>query len=457
MAKPIIKQIIPFDADKGAEVDFSWSGQLAKNNRMIIYDGDTMTVVYDHTYNGPEAFYPLLHQIPPSQTSGLVNGKKYAVQIQVLGQNETTHNFYPISDFSDKYYFWCSKTPDFYLEGMQYDDPVLVEGSTLTVKLKYSQANGVAIDSYQFMLYNSVHELIDTSDVYRGPNSSFEYTYRTLDSNTVYYIRATGATVQGVPMTTQRSSDNADYSINVKYEVPSMYAMFYAEPNPIIGTVDYYTTIIDIEPDRPESDYIFDKGFIDLTKYPYSIRYSNNFTVPQDFTISLRMKHVHKTCDILKGETKGRTAWLLRSIFDQDQEVVRFKLIAYGNTSNYVIYSEPVDFTAHDVVVLHIRRANGIYGLYPFVTTSDVDVIKKEWFYSPRGANYYVFTGDTAKTRVFFEGGTDFAFIDDNSRAEDERKMYFGEKKLSNDEYVFCTRDSGQIEHMKTWFIKNKS
>lgn len=460
MAKPIIKQMTPFDATVGTFVSFIWTGALARNNRMIIYDADTMRVIYDHTYN--DAFYSLTHEIP-ARLDGLKNGKKYAVTIQVMGQSESdSHSFYPISDVSDKYYFWCSATPTFKLKGMQYDDPVLVESSTLLVELEYSHPNGVAIDTYQFFLYNSVHELIDSSDVFKGSSSAFRYTYRTLDSNSIYYLRATGSTVQGVAMDTRVELDGQeykDYAISVKYEEPSLYAMFYAEPNPIIGTVDYYTNIINIESDRPSTDYIFDNGFIDLTNYPYSVRYSDNFTIPKNFTISLKMKHAHKTCDILKGETNGKTAWLLQAIYDEDQEMLRFKLTAYGPTTNYIIYSEPLDYTAYDIVTLHIRRVNGIYGLYPFIIPSDIEVIKKQWFYSPRGSSYYTFSGDIPKTRSFFVSsseGEDFAFIDDNENAEHERQVYFGDKRISNDEYVFCTRDTGKIEHMKTWFVKNK-
>ena len=51
MAKPIIKEIEAFDASQETYVEFLWSGNAAYNNRMVIYDADTMLSVYDHTYS----------------------------------------------------------------------------------------------------------------------------------------------------------------------------------------------------------------------------------------------------------------------------------------------------------------------------------------------------------------------------------------------------------------------
>lgn len=443
MAKPIIKQIIPFDASEQAFVNFVWSGPMAYNNRLVVYNADTLRVVYDHTYD--QSFYTLTHEIPAGT---LANGIKYAVSVAVVDSEGVW------SDFSDKYYFWCSATPIFYLKDLSPTaDPFLVEGSTYLAELVYSQANNVAIDTYQFFLYNSVKELIDSSDLYRGENSPFRYMYRTLDSNTIYYLRATGSTVQGVPM------DTGYCAISVKYEDPSMYAMFYADPNLVIGTVDYRTNIIDIESDLPADKYHFENGYIDLTGSPNSVRYSNNFSIPQDATISIRMKHAHKTCDILKAGAHGKDAWLLQGILDKDNDVMRYKLTAYGHPTNYVIYSDPLDFDAYDIVTLHIRRKNGIYGLYVFVDESGVEIIKQQWFVSPKESDYYVFNDGSQKRLSYYMSDSenvDYAFIDDNRKAESQRQFHFSDKRISNEEYVFCTRDSGKIEHSTTWFVKSR-
>lgn len=437
MAKPIIKQITPFDATttESVFVDFVWTGFMAYNNRMIIYDANTMNVVYDHTYE--TNYYVLSHKIPTGPSSPLTNGKKYAVAIAVIDQNGAE------SDISDKQYFWVSKKPTFYFKDLSPDDPLRVEDSTYTAQLVYSQANNVAIDTYRFYLYNSVKEEIDASDVFKGMNSAFKYTYRTLDSNYVYYLRATGVTVQGVVM------DTGYLPISVQYEVPTFYSLFYATPNPVIGTVDYYSNIIDIESDLPSTDYRYDNGFIDLTVDPKSVRYSKNFKVPKDATISLRMKKAHKTCNILKGETDGKTAWMLRAIYDEDADIFRFRLTAYGNTSNYVLYSEPLDFNNYDIVTVHIRRVNGIYGLYTFITKSDVMVLKNQWFdFShtipfPIDSDYYFNNGTTRMGSYFVSGSSqiDYDFI--STKTINDR--------ISNDEYSFVYSGGSK----RTWFVTN--
>lgn len=388
MAKPIIKQLKTFDATVGSTAYFVWTGFMAYNNRMIIYDASTMNVVYDNTYD--ENHYTLDHAIPAKI---LTNGKKYAVSIAVLDINKTE------STFSDKYYFTVSKTPTFYLKDLSTSTTLSVQNASYTAELVYSQADNVAIDTYSFSLYNSVKERIFTSDVYKGAKSSFKCTFNALANNSVYYISATGSTVQGVTMSTGLCP------ISVNYQEPSFYSVFYTTPNPIIGTVDYTSNMIDIESDLPSKDYRFEDGFVDLTKEPNSVRYSKNFTIPKNFTLSVRMKNVHKTCNVLKAQKSGEDLWLLRAIYDEDTKVFRFKLIVYGNTSDYIIYSDSLDFTNYDIVTLHIRRINGIYGLYPFITKSSVVVIDNQWFVDETrriSNNNYTFIGDKAHAETWF-------------------------------------------------------
>ena len=49
MAKPYIQKITPFDADKDYEISLSWTGSRAHANRIIIYDNDSNSVLFDDT------------------------------------------------------------------------------------------------------------------------------------------------------------------------------------------------------------------------------------------------------------------------------------------------------------------------------------------------------------------------------------------------------------------------
>ena len=600
MAKPIIKPIEPFDAASNAFISFVWNGAMAYNNRIVVYNATTMNVVYDHTYSGN--YYKLNHEIPANT---LTNGLKYAVQISVIDRNGD------VSDFSDKYYFWVLESPTFYFEGLDPDNITLIESSSYVATLHYEQEDGVKISSYQFFLYNSTKELLDSSEIMK--DESLTYTYRTLETNTAYYLRATGYNAKNTPL------DTGFVPIAISYIKPSFYARMFATANPIIGTVDYWSNLIDIESDRPASEYSFEEGYIDLTnintsaqmtfsesnsllptmivdylnvygadkkayaintssvtvkgyseihkisiegKYkmvsepilslnsyvpgyfeyvdtcnltindniyrniiehnplralpndvydvleidntgtriinkrvgavtigsrtnPFStgvtrnkygrsmftayydigttatygtgclvcdalpintdtscaiitsngllalmwdttecyvtnlrtartwlsahpvfvlfplknpefiflesivlprmintdsIRYSKNFIIPADnATISLKMKYAFKTHEIMRVQTKDDVALTLSSMI-YDDNTLRFKLTVYGSTSNYVIYSDALWFTNYDIVTIHVRRKEGVYGLYVFVENQSPDPNRNYWF-----------------------------------------------------------------------------
>lgn len=602
MAKPIIRPIDSFDAASSTFINFVWNGAMAYNNRMVVFDATAMTTVYDHTYSGN--YYKLNHEIPANT---LTNGLKYAVQISVIDKNGD------ISDFSDKAYFWVMEKPIFYFEGLDPENITLVENSSYTATLHYEQEDGIKISSYQFFLYNSTKELLDSSELLK--DDSLTYTYRSLETNTAYYLRATGYNAKNVPL------DTGYTPIAVSYIRPSFYAKMFATANPVIGTVDYWSNIVNIESDRPAEEYTFEEGFIDLThgvssatmnftesnalypkmivnylnlsgsskrvftenapsitvkkyseiqkvsiegKYkmvrepvmslssyspgyfeyvdscdltinskvyeniidhnplralPYdvydvleientgartihkrvgaitinsssnpvstgttknkygrnmftayydigvtaaygtaclvcdampvnkdtscaiistsgllalmwdttecavtnlstartwlgshpvsvmyplknpeliilepvvlpkminmeSIRYSKNFIIPADnATISIKMRDAFKTHEVMRVQTENEVAFVLSSRIYDDKKL-RFKLTVYGPMSDYIIYSEPLTFQSYDIITVHVRRKEGVYGLYVFVEDQDPDPNKNYWFMS---------------------------------------------------------------------------
>ena len=111
MAKPIINKITSVDALQDYVVTMTYNGNQPYSNRLIVYDGNTMGVLYDETI---ESFL-LKHTIPANT---LINGRKYAVQVQFFDIDGIA------SALSDKYYFWTLETPLFYFEGVKNDDVI---------------------------------------------------------------------------------------------------------------------------------------------------------------------------------------------------------------------------------------------------------------------------------------------------------------------------------------------
>ena len=338
MAKPIINKITSVDALQDYVVTMTYYGNQPYSNRVIIYDGETLGIVYDKTIDS----FLLKHTIPANT---LDNGKKYAIQSQFFDADGNA------SVLSDKYYFWTLETPLFYFEGINNDD--VIESASLEVNVHYSQPNWEDVKSYKFSIYDATYVLLSESDIlyYSG---AISYVYRGLSNDTSYYIRCTGITDRGIEL------DTGYIKIFVKYENANLYSRMYSECNEYNGIVKYYTNLILIEADN--DDYEYDNGFINLIDK--TLTYSDNFLVSGDFTMSIRCKDAYREATLLRcsNENYGFT---LSSIFADDESLM-YKLVVPNGICNYVIYSNKIQVEPEDIVTIHIRRINNIYLIVVF-------------------------------------------------------------------------------------------
>ena len=125
MAKPIVNSISAFDAIKEHYISFVWNGNVAYNNKIYIYDAQTLAIVYEHQY--PYNYYKLQHVIPANT---LQNGKQYAISVEVIDA------YGDISELSDKVYFQCLSTPT--LDFANIHDKDEINMGTFTAILLYS-------------------------------------------------------------------------------------------------------------------------------------------------------------------------------------------------------------------------------------------------------------------------------------------------------------------------------
>ena len=333
MAKPIINKITHVDALIDYAVTITYNGNQPYSNRLVVYDADTMKVVYDVT----EISFLLKHTIPANT---LVNGKKYAVQAQFFDIDGIA------SSLSDKYYFWTLETP-------LLNSGDTIKAASFTVNVHYEQSNWEDIMSYKFSIYDSSKKLLSESEtLYDIINIS--YTYRGLSNDTTYYIRCIGITDKGIDL------DTGYVNVFIKYENANLYSRIYSECNEHNGNVKYYTNLILIEPD--EDNYEYENGYIDLIGK--TLVYNTNFIVSGDFTMSIKCKNAYRESVLLKcsNENYGFT---LSSIFSDDGQLM-YKLVVPNGICNYILYSEKIQVDAEDLVTIHIRRINNVYLLKVF-------------------------------------------------------------------------------------------
>lgn len=340
MAKPIIQRITPFDANKPVEISFSWSGNRAHANRILIYGNDTNNLVFDDLVST----YALKHTIPAYT---LTNGKKYVIQVQIYDVENI------VSPLSDKVLFYTFETPDFYFNNIPENSKIT--NASFSASVYYYSSDWEDISTYKFYLYDSTkRKLLESNSM----TDSFDisYPYRGLENNTIYYIRCLGVTVNGMEL------DTGFIEIYVKYENPNTYARIYTTALPSQGCVKVDTNLIIIQYNGTDS-FEYTDGMINLIDK--TLYYDEGFLIEDDFTIIIRGINLWQNADIFKMSNGKQGLTLSSHIYHEGK--LRFRLIVPNGVSNYLLYSEPQVFTDQDMVTVAIRRKNNVYQLKVFV------------------------------------------------------------------------------------------
>ncbi len=340
MSKPSINKIVPFDANYDKIITMTYMGDMPYSNRIIVYDAETMNVIFDDTV----ASFNMNHTIPAYT---LQNGVKYAIQGQAFDINGIE------SAISDKVYFWCFETPSFYFSNINNGDTV--NSASLNVNVIYEQADWEDIGEFRFHIYDSNKNILKESDVsYNTDNIS--YSFRGLENGNIYYIRCTGSTINGI------SLDTGYLKIFAHYENPNTYARIYAECDENMGIVNGYTNFKVIESSSTEN-YEYNNGIIDLMGK--TLVYNRDFLIEDDFTITLRLKNAYHEGIILTSRNDQYGFTLSSFIYDEGK--MRYKLTVPNGVSNYILYSEELVIENTDMLTIHIRRINNVYGIKCFV------------------------------------------------------------------------------------------
>ncbi len=414
MAKPKINKIIPFDARKEYNISMSYIGNMPYKNRIIIFDANNLSSVYDKTISG----ISLEHMIPANI---LTNGKKYAIQGQVFDINGNE------SALSDKVYFWTASTPLFYFQNINEGDTITT--ASLYAELVYDQPEWEDIAEFRFQLYDEVKDLLSESDIiYTTDNMN--YAFRGFENETFYHIRAVGLTVNGIVL------DTGYIRIYVKYKNPSDFSNIYAKCNDKNSVVTYATNFTVINPstsDIPGHDdqYEYNNGFIDLIDK--TLVYDRDFIINGDFTMSIRGMNMYRTTTILKCSNSNYGFTISSYIYDNGQ--MKYKLTVPNGVCNYILYSDSIMPEINDIVTVHVRRINNVYELLCFMDT-EYEEKHNMWWGDKRPTNsnlalydIWIQNGETGVTRVDKDNVTIFYQPDNpDILAENKYDIWIGDE-----------------------------
>jgi len=349
LSVPIIKKIVPFDADKENEISISWNGNRAYANRIIIMDNKTLEVIFDDTTPFPS--FSLTHKIPAHTLS---NGREYIIQAQVFDKKDTP------SLLSSKVTFFTLKTPDFYFYNLPDDH--IIKDASFDISMYYSSSDWESIDNYQFYLYDSTKKELLCSDILYD-DMYLNYTYRGLESDCVYYIRCVASTIHGMLL------DTGYIEVTVKYETPDTYSRIYATNNPKQGCIHVATNLIIIQYNGTE-EFEYTNSMINLIGR--TLYYDEGFLVEGDFTLIIRGMHLWQTEEIFKM-SNGIDSLNISSRIYTDKSL-RFKLTVPNGVGHYILYTEPQKFSNEDMITVCVRRINNVYQIQCFVETNFVAI-----------------------------------------------------------------------------------
>lgn len=337
MIKPILNKINTFDPALNYVFSFTYNGNQSMSNRLVITDNDTNGIIYDKTVVSMK-----LQQTLPANT--LQSNKQYSAQFQSIDANGNA------SPLSDKAYFYCLKAPVFEFTNVTN----VIENSSYEFILNYSQSESENLKEYKITLYDSKTStaIRDSGVIYPAKGiSEITYNISALEDDVKYYIQATGTTVHGMEIKTEK------YEFYVSYIRPSQYAAFYTENDADNGCIKFSTNIIVISYNGDEV-FKYNNGYVDVIDK--TLYYDAGFNIDEDFVLKLAGTYLR--CGEFFKMSNDNHSVTLDIIRDENNEL-RIMLTANNSLSSYKMFSDPFTYTGRDNVLITFYRKDGYYGI----------------------------------------------------------------------------------------------
>lgn len=241
MQSPHLYECSAFDASAEHIFTFSWNGNQAMGSKITICNNADNVQIYTGNYTSMKQCFVL-----PSGT--LKNGACYNAHIEILDGSQNI-----ISDVSNIIVFYCYSAPIFTFSNIH--ENLVIENSTFTVTINYSQSEGEALSQYQVSLYDMNHVIVQSQGIQylSSPLKEISATITALEDSVSYYIRATGKTLNNIDL------DTGYVLINVKYRQPSIFSLVDLKNNEGRGCISITSNLISLRgtSNPPENELEF--------------------------------------------------------------------------------------------------------------------------------------------------------------------------------------------------------
>lgn len=347
--KPILLNIDAFDAYFDHDVLFKWDGNQVFRNTCTIRNNINNKIVYTVTQDTLQ----LKHTIPKY---ALVNGNLYNITIKVIDNNGIA------SEESTPILFYCYTTPSLSFSNMIENQ--VIQGSSYKVDLLYSQRENELLQYYQLFLYNINKNQIWASGV-KYDTSSMSINVNGLEDNRVYYIRATGKTINNMDV------DTGYVMFSANYVMPNSYYVLTLENIAKDGSIKIQCNILSIEGTFVGSNISYlNNDYIDLTNSNNSVYFREGINIKDNFSLNIKgynFTYNYKVLSLSNG-TKSIDIYVLKNSYlsDDGKDKLYFKLfINVSEFASYTIESNLIDCPLNnDILSLWLRKVNNVYSLY---------------------------------------------------------------------------------------------
>jgi hypothetical protein len=267
---------IVYDALNAYTVRFTYNGPQVAQNRLVVRNNSTNTVVYDHTLRSMRLEHPI-----PADT--LQNGQIYNVEILPY-YRDPNGNYIPC-EFSQRELVRCLRTPQ--VTFIDLPEGGIVRNSSVDVTATYNQEQGDLANRYTFKLFDSGHKEIWRESGYTTDGVvpvDVAETVSGLMNNQQYFLSCEIESVAGLLGTT------GFVAISVLYQKPRSYSTMYLANVYDQGSIRITSNIkiVDAIVDGDDPVYI-DGEWIDLSGGATVISWEDMGLIDEDFQIVLRV------------------------------------------------------------------------------------------------------------------------------------------------------------------------
>lgn len=338
----VIHPIEPFDASKGATINFTWNGNQIRYVHCIIKENDSGETVYDETVENMKQQY----NVPSDST--LSNGKYYVAYITVLDVDHIESEQQAIGTP-----FYCFSTPKF---SLSVQENAIVRASAYSVSAIYSQTEDEPLDSYRIMLYDHAKKVLqDSGSIY--DTTSLQYIVSGLENAKQYYVRSTGVTLHGMNI------DTGFIPFSVSYNQAQVFSPLESNNMPDIGAIEIKSNIISTQATSEKPVGFLDGERVDLRDN--SIVYDVGFEIEGNHSSIYLFEKPNLNTSLVRffGEqTEAMIVYREGAFSDSDGKKAYFELRVKAGGRFYVLMSNYVDIPSDDQQFsLLVNREGNLY------------------------------------------------------------------------------------------------